>query len=188
MQRFRATAISTIAIIALIQGCTTTNSTVKMGRGKPSMNNLSQPSAWILIDGNTGEYRNDAQGQPLTPWYITTPTSSTPTFRVDVHKPLLGEAVDFQCIVQSQDMSDKTTAIAYGLKVKDGTFTPGQAYNLLSPGENFVLRKAATNDIITKAEPLADGDYVIAATLTNRENGQSTVAISYFTVATSPAQ
>ncbi len=183
MQRFRVTTISAIAIIALIQGCATTNSSAKSGQGKPSLDNLAQPAAWINIDGNAGEYHNDADGQPMTPWYITMPASATPTFRVNVHKPLLGEAVDFQCIIQSQDMSDKATAIAYGLKANDGTFELGQDYNLLSPGENFVLRKAATDVIITNADPLAAGDYVIAATLTNRENSKSAVAISYFTIA-----
>ncbi len=184
MQRFRVTTIAAIAIITLIQGCATTNSSSKLGRGKHSLDNLAKPAAWIQIDGHAGEYRNDADGQPLIPWYITASASPTPTFRVDVHKPLLGDAVDFQCIIQSQDMSDKATAIAYGIKANEGTFELGTDYNLLAPGENFELRKAATANIITEADPLAAGDYVIAATLTNRETGQSAVAISHFTVAT----
>ncbi len=187
MQRLRASAITMSAILILMPGCATTNSTAKSGRGKPSLDVLTSPSAWIHIDSHAGEYRNDADGNPLTPWYISTPVSASPTFRVEVFKPLLGDAVDFQCVIQSQDMSDKAGAVAYGIKANDGTFEIGREYPLLSPGENFVLRKAATKDILTEAKPLPAGDYLLAATLTNRENGNSTVAISHFTVAATPA-
>lgn len=157
------------------------NPTQQAGRGEPSTDNPHRAAAWIYIDGNAGEYRKDDNGNDLLQWYITTPVSSRPTFRVAVHQPLMGKDVDFKCAVQTRDLNAVDPA-SYALMSKEGRFSAGKDYDLLNPGDDFILRIGGTDEILTEAAPLPPGDYVIFATVTSRAHGHDVVAVSYFTV------
>lgn len=157
------------------------NPTQQAGRGEPTADNPHRAAAWIYIDGNGGEYRKDENGNDLLQWYITTPVSARPNFRVEVHQPLMGKDVDFKCAVQTRDLNAVDPA-SYALMSKEGRFSAGKDYNLLKPGDELILRIAGSDEILTEAPPLPSGDYVILATVTSRAHGHEVVAASYFTV------
>ncbi len=157
------------------------NPTQQAGRGEPTADNPHRAAAWIYIDGNGGEYRKDDNGNDLLQWFITTPVSTRPTFRVEVHQPLMGKDVDFKCAVQTRDLNAADPP-SYALMSKEGRFSAGKEYQLLAPGADFILRMAGTDEILTEAPALPPDDYVLFATVISRAHGHEVVAVTYFTV------
>lgn len=156
------------------------NPTTLAGRGQPNLEENARPAAWVYVDGKAGKF-TDRNGEPLTQWVVEDPVSSSPTFRVEGYEPLLGNPMDFKCVLQTVESSEGSN-IVYGIAADEGTFTPGRDYPLLIPGENFVIRNGRTGDIVKEIAPLAPGTYAIVGGLENRSTGKRALAVSYFTV------
>lgn len=156
------------------------NPTQRDSRGEPSLDDPFRPAAWVMVDGKSGKFR-DADGGPLVQWIIDEPVSSSPTFRLAVHEPLLGSKVEFQGALQLADDPDGKSK-TYAIKAKKGKFEIGKDYKLLSPGDDFELREAGTDKMMTSIDPLAPGQYLIAATVTAAEKKGAALAVTYFTV------
>lgn len=157
------------------------NPTSRAGRGEPSLNEQGRPSAWILIDGQEGQYVEE-DGQPQLQWVIDQPVSPTPTFRVEAYEPLLGVPRDFKCVLRSISTRDGTD-IVYGLAAAEGTFRTGRDFPLVNPGPQFVIRNGLTQDVVLEIAPLAPGQYLLAGAVRNLQTGAETAAVTYFTVA-----
>lgn len=154
--------------------------TERDGRGAPSLEDHFRPAAWVTVDGKSGKFR-DENGGPLVQWIIDEPVSNSPKFAVRVHEPLLGSKVEFQCALQLVDDPDGKGK-TYAIKAKEGKFETGKEYSLLSPGDDFEVREAGTDKMVTAIEPLAAGQYVIAATVTGADRKGTALAVTYFTV------
>lgn len=157
------------------------NPTTLAGRGEPSLEEKHRPAAWVYVDGHAGKF-TERDGEPLTQWFVEGQVCSTPTFRVEGYEPLLGNPMDFKCVLQAVEASDGSTVV-YGIAANEGTFTPGREYPLLNPGDDFVIRNGITGDIVKEIAPLAPGTYAIVGGLENRSTGKRALAVSYFTVA-----
>jgi hypothetical protein len=156
------------------------NPTTKAGRGAPDLEKPHSPAAWVYIDGKEGKFKEEA-GQPLLQWFIEEPVCATPSFRVEVFEPLIGTPKDFKAVLRTIE-SDDGTDLVYGIAAGDGTFEVGKEYNMLSPGENFVVRNVVTGDVVKELAPLPSGKYAIAAGILNSGTGKQTLAVTYFTV------
>jgi hypothetical protein len=156
------------------------NPTTLAGRGEPNLEDKARPAAWVYIDGQAGKF-TERDGEPLTQWFVEGPVCATPTFRVEGYEPLLGNPMDFKCVLQAVESSDGSTVV-YGISANEGTFTLGREYSLLNPGDDFVIRNGLTGDIVKEIAPLAPGTYAIVGGLENRSTGKRALAISYFTV------
>ena len=156
------------------------NPTQRDGRGEPSLEDPFRPAAWVLIDGKAGKFR-EADGGPLVQWIIDEPVSQSPTLTVRVNEPLLGSKVEFEAALQLVDDPD-SKGKTYALKAKEGKFEIGKEYKLLSPGDDFEVREAGTEKLMTSIEPLPPGQYLIAATVTGADKKGTALAVTYFTV------
>lgn len=156
------------------------NPTTRGGRGEPSLEDKDRPAAWAFIDGHEGKYGED-NGKKLMQWLIETPISNTPSFRVEVYEPLLGEPTNFQAVIQSEKLEDGTIAV-YTIRAEEGSFKVGQEYSLLAPGGNFTLVDKMTNQTIESIPPLKPGRYGFVAGIKNAQTNKEGLAISYFTV------
>jgi len=156
------------------------NPTTLAGRGQPSLDDKARPAAWVYVDGQAGKFI-ERDGEPLTQWVVEGPVCASPTFRVEGYEPLLGNPMDFKCVLQAIDSSGGSTVV-YGISVSEGKFTPGREYPLLNPGDDFVIRNGLTGDIVKEIAPLAPGTYAIVGGLENRATGKRALAVSYFTV------
>ncbi|MEK7755907.1 MAG: hypothetical protein AAB385_01715 [Planctomycetota bacterium] len=156
------------------------NPTTLAGRGEPNLEDKARPAAWVYVDGQAGKF-TERDGEPLTQWVVEGPVCATPTFRVEGYEPLLGNPMDFKCVLQAVESSDGSTVV-YGIAANEGTFTPGREYPLLNPGDNFIIRNGLTGDIVKEISPLAPGTYVIVGGLENRSTGKRALAVTYFTV------
>jgi hypothetical protein len=156
------------------------NPTTNGGRGAPTLDDFFAPAAWIYVDGMAGMYL-EQDGNPQVQWVIEAPTNSMPTFRAEAFAPLVGDARDFACTVDTVDSADGST-VAYAIKADEGTFRLGQTYSLCQPGSNFTIRNRMTGDVVTEIAPLTPGTYVIAGSVKNLQTGKEALAITYFTV------
>ncbi len=157
-----------------------TNPTTSGGRGQPSLDDAFRPAAWVYIDGQEGRYI-EHEGQPQLQWVIEGPVNRSPTFRVAVYQPLVGEPRDFTCVLQTIESVDGSD-IRYGILANDGKFEIGRAYSLLRPGKEFVIRNLVTGDIVREFAPLAPGRYAFAAAIGQRESENRAAAVTFFTV------
>ena len=158
----------------------TDNPTTRAGRGEPSLSDIERPAAWIFIDGQEGRY-TERDGHRQLQWVIDRPVSNSPTFQVEVFEPLLGTPRDVKYLIKSAEAEGLD--IAYAVSAYDGQFVPGRQYKLLVPGEGFLIRNWHSGDVVREIGPLPPGTYLIAATVSNRETGKETAAVTYFTVA-----
>jgi len=154
--------------------------TQRDGRGEPSLDDPFRAAAWITIDGKSGKFK-EADGGPLVQWIIDEPVSASPTFSLRVHEPLLGSKVEFEAALQLVDDPENKSR-SYALKAKEGKFETGKEYKLLSPGDDFEVREAGTDKIVTSIDPLAPGQYLIAASVTGADKKGTALAVTYFTV------
>ena len=189
----KTTVLYTIAtsLVAVMVGCTPTgkrvaitaenNPTTLAGRGAPSIDDERCPSAWIYIDGHEGHFI-EKDGMPQVQWVIEEPVSPSPTFRVEVFEEVLGTPKDFKCVLYTYESTDGSN-VGYGIAAEDGEFRTGQDYSLLSPGPEFIVRLAGTDELLTEIDPLGPGSYLVTAKVENRETGVETLAVTYFTVA-----
>ncbi len=156
------------------------NPTTRGGRGEPSLDDKDRPAAWAFIDGREGKYQEE-NGKKLMQWVIETPISNTPSFRVDVYEPLLGEPTNFQAVIQSEKLDDGSMAV-YTIRAEEGSFKVGQDYSLLAPGPNFTLTDKMTNQTLESIPPLKPGRYGFVAGIKNLQMNQEGLAITYFIV------
>ena len=157
------------------------NPTTLAGRGEPSLDDLFRPAAWIFIDGKEGKY-TEVNGSPHLEWVIDAPVSSTPTFRVAVYPPLLGEPDEFKCVLQSIETADGSK-LMYGVTAERGAFDFGREYSLLNPGTGFTVRNLMTGDVVSQITELPEGRYLIAGGVENTKSGARTPAVTFFSVA-----
>ena len=115
-------------------------------------------------------------------WFIPKPVSASPTFRVEVYRPLVGVPEDFSCVLRSIKTDDGSD-IVYAVTARDGQFKPGHNYSLTHPGRNFVIRNGKTRDIVLEIPPLPSGQYAMAASIKNRQKDVAALAVTYFTIA-----
>lgn len=155
------------------------NPTTLAGRGLPSLDDQFRPAAWILVDGQEGQYI-DVDGHPHLEWVIDNPVSSSPTFRVEVFSPLLGSPEGFKAVLQSIQTQDGSQLV-YGIAA-DGPFEPGQTYSLLNPGRDFTIRNLMTGDVVQQIGELPPGKYAFAGGIRNSMTGAETPAVTFFTV------
>ena len=80
------------------------NPTTLAGRGQPSLDDKARPAAWVYVDGQAGKFI-ERDGEPLTQWVVEGPVCASPTFRVEGYEPLLGNPMDFKCVLQAIDSS-----------------------------------------------------------------------------------
>ncbi|MBU0718367.1 MAG: hypothetical protein KJ749_08980 [Planctomycetes bacterium] len=156
------------------------NPTAKAGRGDPTLDKITQPAAWILIDGYEGRY-TEVNGNPQVQWIIDEPVSATPTFRVEGFEPLLGKPTDFSCLLKTIEPPDGVPGIQFGIAANEGTFEAGRDYSLTAPGDDFVIRDP-TGATLTDIGPLDPGRYLVAGGLKQTGTDTRVVAITYFTV------
>ena len=156
------------------------NPTAQAGRGEPSLEDKERPAAWIYIDGQEGRFET-RNGIRQLQWIVDGPVSPTPTFRVAVFQPLLGNPTSFKGVLQTDEAKDGSY-VSYGIAAKDGAFRVGRDYALTAPGEEFTVRVAGSDEVIEQIAPLAPGRYALAAKITNSRNGAETLAVTYFTV------
>jgi len=176
------------AILVMTVGCAerptsftlTKNPTTEAGRGAPTLDDRTRPAAWIYVDGHKGKFV-EQDGHPLLQWMIDTPVSATPTFRVEVVEEVVPPPVAFKCVLQTREAADGSF-VSYGLTSEMGLFQVGTDYTLTTPGEAFVVKDLATGDVVAELDPLAPGDYLIAAALENPGRGIETPAVTFFTV------
>ena len=156
------------------------NPTSLAKRGEPSLTDQFRPAAWIYLDGKDGKF-TDKEGQRHLEWVIEQPVSNSPTFRVEVYEPLLGQADEFSAVIETIAATDGST-VRYGLSAPAGVLQFGKDYNLLSPGPEFALKNLDTKDRIAEIAPLPAGRYLIAAGIKNTKTDAKTAAVTYFTV------
>lgn len=156
------------------------NPTTLDGRGEPSLEDRNRPAAWIFVDGKSGRFV-EKNGEPMMQWVIEEPVSPTPTFRVEVYEPLVGNADGFKSLLQASE-GEAPTKTTYAIRA-EGEFAPGKEYSLTSPGENFIIINYATGDLVTEIAPLEPGKYAFAGSIENQAEGKKALAITYFTVA-----
>jgi len=154
------------------------NPTTDGGRGTPSLDDFFRPAAWIHVDGQAGMFSSE-RGKPKLEWEIKVPVGASPTFRVEVFEPLLGNPKDFSCTLETIKGSGKT---AYAISSKEGKFSSETEYSLLKPGNDFVIRNRNSGDVVREIAPLEPGTYVIAAGIKNAKTGKEALAVTYFTV------
>lgn len=159
---------------------TDNNPTKAAQRGEPSLDDHFRPAAWILMDGREGRYV-DVDGSPQLQWMIDSTVKPTPTFRVEVFEPLLGNPTEFSLVVQSRDVTDGVR-LSYAIKAKDGTFEFGRDYPLNKPGPNFEVRNLNSGDVIQEIAPFPPGQYIIAGAIKNTKSGAGTAAVTAFSV------
>lgn len=156
------------------------NPTTLAGRGQPSLDDQFRPAAWILVDDQEGRYP-EVDGHPHLEWVIGGSVSTSPTFRVEVFPPLLGQPDGFKAVLQSMHTRDGSS-LFYGLTADAGSFTPGTTYNLLNPGPNFTIRNLITGDVVQEMGELPPGKYAFAGGIRNAQTGAETPAVTFFTV------
>lgn len=156
------------------------NPTALAKRGEPSLTDQFRPAAWIFIDGKDGRF-TDKDGQRHLEWVIEQPVSASPTFRVEVYEPLLGQADEFSAVIETIAAADGSK-VRYGLSAPAGSMQFGKDYNLLNPGPEFALKNLDTKDRIAEIAPLPAGRYLIAAGIKNTKTDAKTAAVTYFTV------
>jgi len=132
------------------------------------------------MDGKEGRFR-EKDGIPLLQWWTDGAVSDSPTFRVEVFEPLLGNPRDFSCALQTYGSKDGSN-IVYGIKAKEGMFRVGHEYSLLNPGSEFIIQDKISGLVITEIPKLAPGMYGLAAGIKNEETGAQGLAVTYFTV------
>ncbi len=194
----KTTVLYTIAtgLVAVMVGCAPTdkrvaitaenNPTTLAGRGEPSIDDERCPSAWVFIDGHDGHFI-EKEGVPQVQLVIEEPVSPSPTFRVEAFEEVLGTPKDFKCVLYTYESIDGST-VGYGIAAEDGEFQTGHDYSLLNPGQEFIIRLAGTDELISEIDPLAPGSYVMTAKVENRETGVETLAVTYFTVGEAVAE
>ncbi len=187
MRRFGHLAIALVGITLVGSGCVSSgryteknNPTTKAGRGMPVLDDPHKAAAWILVDGREGVYRSDNE-TPLAQWFIEKPVSSTPTFRVEVLKKLLGKNVSAKFALQTIETKDGSH-LYVGLSGNDGVFVVGEDISLTSPGNAITIRQAETASVLEKLEPLAPGKYALVGTIKSLDNDNEVIAATYFSV------
>ena len=156
------------------------NPTTLAGRGAPSLDDQFRPAAWIFIDGKDGKF-TEVNGSPHLEWVIETPVTTSPTFRVAVYPPLLGEPDEFKAVIQSIETADGSK-LMYGLTAEKGSFDFGRDYSLLNPGSGFTVRNLMTGDVVSRISELPEGRYLIAGGIENTKKGARTPAVTFFSV------
>ncbi len=204
MNRKQATAVFSCVGLAMLAGCQSGGMSAKMkitaqhnptmigGRGEPSLEDHMRPAAWIFVDGKPGEFQ-ERNGSQVVGWHIPENVSPSPTFQLAVYKPLLGEKIGVNILLVKGDEDSETSpeiepnnTFFYGLGgVEQGVATQ-KSFNLLSPGNDFVIRdlRKPERPIVDKIDPLTPGHYTLAASITNLETGQHTLSVTYFNVGT----
>jgi len=157
------------------------NPTAASDRGEPSLDDKDRPAVWVYVDGKSGKFAEQA-GQKLLQWMIDDAVSTKPTVRVEAYEPLLGAPKDFKCVLKTVQSNDGSY-IDYRIYAKEGTFEVGRDYNLLTPGDNFTIRNAMSDDMVKEIGPLHPGTYAIAASLRNGQTGKESSGVTYFSVA-----
>lgn len=160
------------------------NPTMAAGRGMPSLDSEMQPAAWILIDGKEGGFRtSEKTGRPLLEWFIEEPVSSTPTFTLAVFRPLLGDDVDANFVLEQTSTVDESAAPArYALAGREGVFEAGRTYSLSEPEEALIVRNLADGQIVESIGPLPPGEYLLAGSIRYNELGNTVLAATKFRV------
>jgi hypothetical protein len=157
---------------------TSNNPTKSSGRGEPSLDQPERPAAWILVDDHQGSFM-ERDGHPQLQWIIDKAVTPTPTFRVEVYEPLLGnKPTKFNYLLKA--LSAEGGEVTYAVSAKNGAFTLGRQYLLLNPGDDFVIRNWTTGDEVRQIAPLPPGTYVLAATV--GAAGKETAAVTEFRV------
>lgn len=156
------------------------NPTTTAGRGTPSLDDPERPAAWILIDGRLGKFQ-ERDGHKQLQWVVEGPVSGSPRFRVEGYEPLLGRPRDFRFILKTVE-ADDGGEVAYAVSAAKGTFAVGNEYDLLTPGENFIIRNWTTGDVVREIAPLRPGKYLLAGDVRNEQTGKEAAAVTYFTV------
>ena len=154
------------------------NPTKSGGRGEPSLDNAGRPAAWILVDDHQGKYI-EREGHAQLQWVIDEPVTPSPTFRVEVYEPLLGdEPTKFNFLLKAVD--SEGGEVTYAVSATKGAFVPGARYSLLHPGDGFIIRNWNTGDEVRRIAPLPPGTYLLAATI--GDSGRETAAVTEFRV------
>lgn len=156
------------------------NPTARGLRGEPSLDDFFRPAAWIYIDGREGRFI-ERDGRPQVQWQIEDPVDASPTFRVEAFAPLLGTPADFVCTLDLLE-APEDSEVAYAIRATEGTFVVGRDYQLLRPGDNFIVRNRTSGDVVSELAPLVPGTYIMAGGIKNRSTGKEGLAITYFTV------
>jgi hypothetical protein len=159
------------------------NYTTDSGRGAPSLADQHRPAAWILIDGQEGEFV-DREGLPMLQWVINEPVCQTPTFEVVVYEDLVGELADLKFLLESIELVEPGLKVKWAMRALPG-FTPeaGVEYSLTAPGANWGLRDMIQKVERAEADPLPPGRYMICAAVRGTKSMETgCLACSEFTV------
>ncbi|MEK6799485.1 MAG: hypothetical protein AABZ12_11000 [Planctomycetota bacterium] len=170
---------STTASAAKSTMSATENPTAKAGRGQPTLDQPERPAAWIYVDGKAGKF-GDRDGQPQIQWVIDEPVRPAPTFRVEAYGPLLGAPNEFKYLIKTVEAEG--AEVQYAVSSGSGSFNVGKEYNLLKPGDDFIVRNWATGDVVREIAPLPAGKYLVGGTVRDAKSGKEAAAVTYFTV------
>lgn len=157
------------------------NPTTRAGRGAPTLDRRRSPAAWVFIDGKAGRFAEEEEDVPAHSWVIDDKVSRTPTFRVEVYEPLLGDPRDFMCQLQSWQTVDGSR-VNYAIRADRGTFEVGREYPLLTPGDNFQFRDPRVRAPTTAPAALVPGVYGLVVGIINTELDVQGLAVTFFTV------